>query len=351
MLDIDRMKRLAEELYVAAVQRSFGTEGVAALQDLIDRLIRIYRRIDPSIRTTRLVLVAPLPSKGPLELGPLLRAIPDVSLLTDEMDRECCAVLDGVNGFAMYGHSQLDLLGVSRSALVYVFQSSQEHFYIDGQVFRINNPSPSHASIFARPTFNSLRAALESYRVRVARESSCEILRGVWHDMHRLFLKAKPEPTMRKSLNQFLAHVLQDAEVKPEQNTDETHPVDIKVTWTLSDHRAIIEIKWIGASRKADGSLGTAWSDARAMAGASQLAGYLDNSAAWAAGVHTRGYLVVFDARRNALSSSRTHINASDGLYFEGEEIPYPHDYSRSRADYDAPTRFFMRPICVPGSA
>ena len=346
MLDVTKMRRIAEDLYVDATQRCFGNPGVGALKDLLDRLVQIYRRADPGIRSSPLFVVVEVPGKSKVSLGAMATRISDVAHLKNELEGQCCALLSGRNALEIYPASGFDPIHVSQEAIVYSIDADEEKIYVMGEVYRINNPSSDHASIFARPTFTSLRTALESYRVRFARESSCEILKAIWHDANRLILANKPEATMRKSLNQFLANVLQDAEVRPEQNNDETHPVDVKVTWTLSDHRAIIEIKWLGDSIAEDGTLGTAYRDARAVSGAKQLAEYLDQSATWGAGVNTRGYLVVFDARRRGLTLTVATIDAANGLHYESREITYPVDYPSIRKDYDEPTRFFMRPIC-----
>ena len=53
---------------------------------------------------------------------------------------------------------------------------------------------------------------------------------------------------MRDSLVHALQLVLRDTSVRPEQNTDETKPVDIRVEWFASGASALIEIKWLGRS-------------------------------------------------------------------------------------------------------
>lgn len=343
MLDIDRMRRIAEGLYVNAVESHFGSEGATALRGLLDTLIQLYRRLDPSSRTAQLIVVKQL-REAPSFLAPPIHTIAGISSVADQLDGPCCVALQPNGSLQIYALSAVDPDTTSNLAIVYEFHNRAERFLVAGRAYEIINPSPTHASIFARPTFSTLQSALEDYKQRVARNTSCLILEDAWKDANRIFFKAKPEASMRKSLNQFLSHVLQDAEVRPEQNVDETHPVDVKVTWVYSDQRAIVEIKWLGDSMSDTGQVGTSYRDARANAGAKQLADYLDSSAQWGPTVNTRGYLVVFDGRRRGLTSSTTHINREDGLHYKDQEIAYSPDYS-TRPDFEVPFRMFMRPI------
>jgi hypothetical protein len=172
----------------------------------------------------------------------------------------------------------------------------------------------------------------------------------VWDSENRICFKKKPEARMRQSLYQFLRAYLQDAEVRPEQNNDETHPVDVKVSWLFSIQRAIIEIKWLGDSRD-NGVIGTSYRPARANEGATQLASYLDQSQTWGSNVKTRGYLVVFDGRRRNVNDSTQALDEADGFYYRDKDIEYEPDYSKFRQDFATPVRFFMNPILSAANA
>lgn len=342
-MNIDRMKRIAENLYSAKVQQNFGESGVEALKHLFDTLLQIYRRVDPShLREKIVVFVRPAASPA-ASFAPDL-VVPGVSHLSNELNR-ACVVEARLSGELAIAYSDTDLSSLSSFSIVYEFEDKNERIGVSGEYYGILNPSPVHASIFARPTFASLRDALLNYRMRVASETSCKILEQVWNEPQRSYLRQKPEMTMRQSLNQFLAHVLQDAEVRPEQIVDETHPVDIKVTWSLTEQRAIIEIKWIGDSVDATGSPGTKYRDQRAKDGAKQLAEYLDASKKWAPNLRTRGYLVVFDARRRGLPDLTG--GRADALHYQNLDIAYDPDYSITRDDFDPPLRLFMNPVCT----
>jgi hypothetical protein len=236
-------------------------------------------------------------------------------------------------------------VSVSQNSVVYHYSNGVEKFLIRGVEYRLRNPIIGCASVFCKPTFTSLVSALDNYRVKAAANTSCLILETVWNEASRWFFKAKPEHIMRKSLTQYLQNVLNDAEVRPEQNVDETHPVDIHVAFSFTDQRAIIEIKWMGDSVDDTGKVTTTYRPARALEGAKQLAEYLDASATWGAGVKTRGYLVVFDARRKGLAQGVTSLPGEEALHYRDSEITYQPDYSATRRDFHPPVRMYMFPV------
>lgn len=348
-IDLDAMRQIAENMYVPHVQRHFGSPGVDALRHLVSTLRRIYREIDPSLHSGRLlVVVRPSDIAGSIQLG-----TPDATIQPSQAIRHH---LDGDRAIEARFNGRLDIhtalpdgLALSREAIVYIYRDRVEQFFVGGEVFTVPNPSPAAmASIFARPTFSSLDAALTRYATEVVNKTVCFILAheadGIWHDKNRLFLRAKPEEVMRRSLHQFLRDAFPDAEVRPEQIVDESHPVDIKVTWADTTHRAIIEIKWIGVSVDSSGKITTRHHNARANDGAKQLREYLDSDGETAAHLRTRGYLVVFDARRRGLAEGQTSVTSENGLYYRDKEIVYKPDFSVSREDFSSPVRMFAEP-------
>ena len=203
-----------------------------------------------------------------------------------------------------------------------------------------------YSSIFAIPTFDDLKLALFGYRDKHVRRTSCRILEQVWRGQKRIIFRAGPEPTMRNSLTQFLKACLRgNVEVRPEQNVDESHPVDIKVTWFMSNRLALIEIKWLGASTKTARTL-VRYSDSRARSGAKQLADYLDENAIQAPRQQTRGYLVIFDGRRAKIKPSTRRVNHADGFKYEHSEIVFSPKHHEKRSDFEPPIRMFMEPVC-----
>lgn len=347
-LNVDAMRRIAERVFVADVYRAFGQPGTESLRELIGFVIRLYAHLDPSAATGTIYVFRAIPGTAPLP-NDVIGGQVTTERRIDRLPRTASQVLviemlDG-GGIRFWENASLNEAVVSASALLYRYRAEQEHFVIKGTDHVIDNPAAIHASIFARPTFTSLRDAIQDYGARKARVATCRILRDVWDDDQRLFLRTKPERVMRDSLAEHLMTVLRDAEVRPEQNVDESHPVDIKATWTFTERLALIEIKWVGKSRTA-GAVTVTYADARANAGAEQLADYLDSNRTAAPSRETRGYLVVFDARRRGLVDSSTTISRDDGFHYERRELVYVPAYHEGRIDFEAPIRIFLEPIC-----
>ena len=150
---------------------------------------------------------------------------------------------------------------------------------------------------------------------------------------------------MRDSLTQFLKITLRGAEVRPEQNTDESHTIDIKVTFTLTNRLALIEIKWLGKSvRKRPRKITATYSDERARVGAGRLADYLDWYMEQAPTRVTRGYLVVLDGRRHGLKIGTKTLGQQRARYYRNREIQFDPKYHETRDDFDEPLRMFMEP-------
>jgi hypothetical protein len=348
-IDLEAMREIAEMLYIPHVQRHFGAEGVDALRRLVSTVRRIYRDLDPSLHEGRITVFSrPAGASGSIALG-----IPDHVIAAGQVIQHQiagdCTVESLANDRMEVRTSPTNALALSAEAIVYTYRDRVERVYIAGETFTIRNPSPAAmASIFARPTFSSLDAALTRYATEVVNKTVCFILAhkadGIWADHNRLFLRSKPEEVMRRSLHQYLRDAFPDAEVRPEQIVDESHPVDIKVTWADTTHRAIIEIKWLGDSVNDEAEITTSFRDARANAGAKQLSDYLDSDAETAARLRTRGYLVVFDARRRGLKNGQTTISVADGLYYRDRDIAYSPDYNAIRRDFALPLRMFAEP-------
>lgn len=154
---------------------------------------------------------------------------------------------------------------------------------------------------------------------------------------------------MRDSLIQALQLVLRDANARPEHNTDETKPVDIRVEWFASGASALIEVKWLGRStakpRKPTPQITyTDYGPGRAQEGANQLADYLDREARHTSSTATRGYLVVFDARRKDIQGATDALEKDSAMYFANDVLQFDPDHAKSRDDFADPVRFFLNP-------
>ena len=342
-LDLEKLKALKAKLYTSAVQDVFGDMGAAALKELLGRIVQIYARLDPSIRTHPLAIFADATLTPSTVEGPVT-SVTSVDNLTNELDGPSLVRVTSSGAVHAVPLDVTVLQQLSTTAIVYLFNTTGEKFIIGGKVYDVENVIVGYRSVFCKPTFGTLRAALDDYRVRSAARSTCYELEKAWADNKYLRFRNKPEAIMRRSLTQFLRNVLRDANVQPEQNVDETHPVDIHASFLMTSQHAIIEIKWLGKSVKADGSPGTPYSKGRALEGAKQLAEYLDSTHQSSPHHGARGYLVVFDGRRGGLADGVTELDAANALHYEHSEIEYSPDYSSTRKDFDPPIRMFLYP-------
>ena len=154
---------------------------------------------------------------------------------------------------------------------------------------------------------------------------------------------------MRQSMTQFLRNRLgAHLDVWPEQNVDESHPVDIRIQPRLGSSRLmLIEIKWLGDSSRPDGHVTVSWRGSRAQAGADQLAVYLDSQRQSAPQRVVHGYYVIVDGRRRRLKEGTVEISRADGYHYEHEELPFSPAHHEVREDLDPPYRMFARPLCT----
>lgn len=339
------MAQIAHDLYFPMVEKEHGEKGTRALRELLDFVQALYKYLAPEARSTRILVFRRIDDaalgalKGPVECTsvqwlPTLSANPIVIQLRQ-------------NGrFLLSQTAEVNPTILAQESVVYTYENRVERFYAKNEVRIVLNPAPGYPSVFAVPTFDSLRTALEGYRSTQVRRSSCKILGGSWKDSKRIFFKKGPESTMRDSLTQFLKICLRgDIEVRPEQVVDESHPADIKVTWFMSNRLAFIEIKWLGAAKTSASTL-TRYTDGRARRGARQLADYLDRNAVQAPKHEARGYLVVLDGRRAKVKPSTRKISKENGFKYENKEIVYSPKYDEIRSDFEMPMRMFMEPIC-----
>jgi hypothetical protein len=237
---------------------------------------------------------------------------------------------------------------LATDSIVYRYDPEHGEYFLIGPEERIRPETvEDFSSVYAIPTFFGLDAALGDYAERRARYGHYADLKFVWRDANRLMFMPKPERHMRRSLEDFLDVSLRDAaDVLPEQNVDEDHPADLRISFSHTNRVAFVEIKWLGKSSAPNGSSVTEYSESRAKAGARQLAEYLDSHYVRAHGKILMGYLVVFDARRRNVSPATTSVSRADGLHYEHRDIDYDADLL-ARPDFAAPRRMFMEPICA----
>jgi len=352
--DIEIMKELASQLFATRILSSYGGSGGTILKNVLDTIHKLFIYVDPSLLQGKLIIFKLLEgddcqidrsqAKHFRNARYLAQHVSTMSNLGTSVVQICA------NGEILFFHNiECDLSQLYGEAIVYIYHDNKDIFMIRENECIVPNPNPSYASIFATPTFSDLRAALEDYRLRAVRTSHCTIFATAWKkgDPGRMFFQNAPESTIRKSLVHFLDVTFGgNAEVRPEQTVDATHPVDIKVTWMFTNKLALIEIKWLGKSMNEKGSITATYSESRALEGAKQLADYLDANYNEVPMHQTRGYLVVIDGRREGLRRSSKTIKKSDGYWYLDKEIVYDPEYHVIRGDFEEPMRMFAEPVC-----
>lgn len=352
-IDLEKLREFTYEQYMPKISRVYGRPGVQILRNVMGMLRRIYEHIEPDLISDSLIVFRLINEDTP----PVYLSQPErVTFLEHLVQEYSPSTRSGTSAIQILSNGDLllwknvtiDLAKLSADAIVYLYRSRQDYFVIQGDEEKIFNPSRVHASIFAISTFQELVDALEDYKRRSIRTSTCQNFANVWHGgqgNHRLFFVNKPEDIMRKSLTQYLQNVLREAHVQPEVNVDESHPVDIQVTW--ANRIALIEIKWMGDSITPTGNF-TSYRDARANEGAEQLAEYLDAKRTWSPVHEVIGYLVVIDARRRGITPTSTNIDRTNGFWYADKEVTYNPEYHKIRPDFKEPVRMFAEPICRP---
>lgn len=344
---IDVVDRLCGHTVVAEL----GPGAADAIARLWPTVRDMYRFVEPLMLQQPIAVAVAVEAARdmPARIGSQPREFASLELASNEVrDGGWILEVRASGAIRLWQFATIDLAALASFAVVYTFDAGTETLLAGSRTCLIPNMAPNASpSAFARPTFLNLEAALEHYRQRVARTCVCHHLQeAIFDKPRRLYWKAKPEMEMRRSLFKYLYDVLSgDAEIRPEQIVDESHPVDIKATWTFANRLALIEIKWIGDSRNPDGTSATKYRDARARSGAQQLANYLDANRQLTPTHHSKGYLVVFDARRAGLGDGVDLVGRDQGFQFERQEISYNPAYHTQRRDFARPLRFFVEPI------
>lgn len=344
---VEAVEEAALQSFRVLVRHKFGDAGLVKLDAVSSTAIRLHRSMEPSACPQLVVFQTLQDDERPFRAEAAQEVDGPAALETQPQVELCVQVL--ANGrLLVWRAEERNTEDLSAMAVVYELRAGVASILAGGQRLELTAPCYGRHGPFDPPSFAELAAGLDRYAERMVRKSTCEVLQGVWWDDNRLFLRARPERDMRRSLTQFLrSYFREDVEVRPEQAVDESKPVDIKVTWNRSNRRAIIEVKWMGQSRDPeDGSFRTLYTAARAREGADQLAEYLDRGNAHAAGHVTWGYLVVIDARRAALTPDTQHLSREDAFRFRDADVEYDPEYHTSRNDFERPRRMFAEPKC-----
>lgn len=360
MINLANVQALMTAAYVPHASEAFGEPGVQAITELLDAVKLIYQRCPPELLRGTLTVIVGIHTTPDTpavaawgeshryqrydQIGTALAAVAAGSHCVIER------VPDGTFRFLRLD-TDIDLRVAAADALVYRYDDGIERILAKNYDDYIQRVASILASNFANPTLSSLEDALAFY-ADFALETKCRILANVWEggvDGPRLVLVNRPESFMRDSLVQALRCLLRDANARPEHNTDETKPVDIRVDWFASGAAALIEVKWLGRSTArprvpVPRPTYTDYGPARAQEGADQLADYLDRETRHSASTTTRGYLAVFDVRRRNVRGAADQLTKADAMYFANDALHFCPDHTQLREDFEKPVRFFLNP-------
>ena len=359
-LDLEAVHKTAGMMFVAKASEAYGSAGEDRLVELLNTIRTFFQRIPPERLSGALYFVAPI---KPTHSKPLISGLGDMVELGDfenlattlgsSETLKSLVIERRPNGrlYAVLNTSVSDIGELASDAIIYRYQDSTDWFIIGKSEEPMPKLLPGTASNFATPTLSSLEEALRDY-LKLAGNCRCDVLANAWEggrDGPRLVFRNKPEATMRRSLTLFLQTRIRHLSARPEHNTDETKPVDIKVDWFGSKMRALIEVKWLGkAIARCDDTGGVAtfteYGPTRARQGAKQLTDYLDRERQSEADVSLMGYLVVFDGRRRGVKKDLSRISKMDALYYADDDIAYDPNFVTLRGDFAPPTRYFLQP-------
>jgi hypothetical protein len=339
---------VCEETHVPMVDAVFGKPGLDAVFQIMATAQTLYKHVEPERISGQVIIFQTVSTAGASPARPPAGPAADFAALANHPLTDL--VLEVAAGGLPYlrDPSGVTPEAFAATSVVYRYQAGTEEFLAGSKRKSVTRLDPAARSQFSVPTFHNLRDALQRYALENVRESTCYIFRNVWHDKNRLFLKAKPESTMRDSLTQFLRNRLGgDHDVWPEQVVDESHPVDVRVQPRFLNNRLmLIEIKWLGFSVASDGHITARHKEPRAQEGANQLAQYLDDQRRSAPSRVIQGYYVIIDGRRENLAQGATTISRADGMHFETQELAFQPAPHQTRRDFDPPYRMFAAPVC-----
>jgi len=306
MLDKEKLEQLMQINLDSKLNIVFEKLGypLDSAHKLFRFVTRVFEQIPPELVSWKFKVICPIDAWDCSQ-----KTVSTFANLSDSFTSDCTLIMLDDN---LYTVESYDYEGLDVAHVCYRYSSPRnESLSIKDCVIQLSEYYDSNvSSIFAQPTYKELDEALDYYNKRYVRDCSCGVLKQIWTDETKRELQAKPEHFMRDSLWQCLQNILREHTVKREQVVDESHPVDIKVTWPIIKNAALIEVKWLGDSGK------TCYRDARANEGAKQLIDYLASSSQEEPDKHFVGYLTVFDARRGKATNQ-----------YEMQDINYNAEY------------------------
>jgi len=352
MTDQSIIDKIRKENYVYKISEAFShSHYIEPLSfKLIGFIHDVYRYLEPSHFKGKLIIYATLDDTIPLDIDLSDKLYDKGILINDGSD---IIVLQYFNNESqcplIWKNTQYTSLLNSNNVILYFYENMIECFHANQIKIEIFNSFLS-ASIYALQ-YHALQEALNRYKTEKISCSSCSIFDKSWSDAKtRIFFKNKPEEVMQISIKEFLSSALRGVDVVREYTLGASKPVDVRVYWKEANRAALIELKWLGQSKREDGELSQNYSNHRACEGLEQLKNYLDLAYKDTPTCISKGYLLVIDGRRKGTNiKSLSSINAYDGLFYKGTELDFSkaNKYFDTIVGFERPIRMFAEPICV----
>lgn len=343
---IDAIRELLSNDYTSCISKDYGNAGVNNLKFVLEVISSIFRNVN--LRNFTSIMIFKSDVFNLEEHVNNCTAIQNYTHLASIEEKNLVVQVINLDEIVI-STENIQIADILQTDFVYQYTPQKEMFHTRTATCDLPKVSGTD-SCFAISTFKELDEALMHYKTSVAKHAECQHIKTALHSDNRIFFKPQPEHLLRDSLVYFLRVRLrgEGLEVRPEQNVDTSHPVDVKIIWGFTNHIALIEIKWLGKSFNQNTLTFTEYSASRARDGAKQLANYLDANKIQVPNHTTMGYLAVFDLRRGNTNISTTQISVADGFVYQNQEIEYDPQYHRIRNDFAMPVRMFITPQCVP---
>ena len=333
--------RLLRDNILMKVQNTYGVGITDDFKSLIDRVQSLYRNIDLAQYSSVVAFW------GHTETGSGTK-IKEENVCHSSRKTLVVNFLDE-EGYVELIVGKVNIVSLSNYFLVYQWTQRDQlsdKFVLKGNyVPYCQDPCTNGLSYFARKTYKSLEDALIFYRDNMALDAKGKALNDALRH-NRLFFKNAPESLLQEALCEYLMSTLRDqATVKREETVDESHPVDLRITFKSTNHMALIEIKWLGRSINEEETGFTAsYNVKRANEGAKQLVDYIDSNTESFPSNATAGYLVVYDLRRNNNTKpSNNKLVRKDADFYRFKELDLKPDYKKVRSDYKGTYRLFIK--------
>lgn len=349
MPDQNLVDNIRKENYHLQILTAFNNNSsvIGITTRIINFVQDIYRNLEPGHFKGQLIIYTSLDDSILLNEANSIKFFDKNILINNTSDVIIFQLFQSDALPLMWQNVDLENIFDSDNAVIYSYKDFNECFYANREKINVINPFDC-ASIYALQ-YHYLSEALLKYNQDKIKFSSCAIFQNNWFDLGtRIYFKQQPEENMQLSLKEYLSSSLRGVDVVREYTLGASKPVDVRVYWKEANRAALIELKWLGQSKRANGDLSTAYANGRGNDGLVQLKEYMDMANQDTPTCITKGYLVIIDGRRRGVATNPVTISVDDGMYYSDKEIEFDSDkkYYESMTGFEKPIRMFATPVC-----